>query len=267
MEIKFFSGDCGRQVLCWDLVSNQSMPIDGGKPVHDLPVSVVRYLMDKNTLMTGSWDRTLKYWDGRTSGPILQVQLPDKLFNADARGELLVTACANRKVQIYDLRNPALPFSTIDSPLKFQTRCVSTFIDQKGFAIGSIEGRVAIHQIDDTNKNFAFKCHRDGNNIYAVNAIDHHPRYGTFATCGSDGFIHFWDKESKARLKAFSKCSQSITAGKFNYNGTLFAYSLCYDWSRGLEGFKETKLINQKSHIMIHQVTDQEIRPKKLQYY
>jgi mRNA export factor len=262
---KVFSGDCNKQVMCWDLVLNQSVPLDGGKPVHDAPVSVVRYMAEKGLLMTGSWDKTIKYWDGRTSGPVLVVNLPDKLFCADAKGDLLVTGCANRKCQIYDLRNNQgfiTPLLNLDSPLKFQTRCLSAFIDQKGFSIGSIEGRCAIYQIDDPNKNFAFKCHREGNAINAVNAIDHHPRYGTFATCGSDGLINFWDKDSKARLKAFTKNAQPITCGKFNNNGMVFAYALCYDWSSGLEGYKQARQMNQKSHIMLHQVTDPEIRPR-----
>ena len=80
-----------------------------------------------------------------------------------------------------------------------KTRCVAAFPDREGFAIGSIEGRVAIHHVDakDAHKNFAFKCHRDTQdgragqastcNIYAVNDIAFHPKFKSFATCGSDG--------------------------------------------------------------------------------
>lgn len=38
--------------------------------------------------------------------------------------------------------------------------------------------------------------------IYAVNSIAFNPAFGTFATAGSDGTYHFWDKDSKQRLKA-----------------------------------------------------------------
>ncbi len=59
------------------------------------------------------------------------------------------------------------------------------------FLVGSIEGRVAVHHVEDPSDpkaNFTFKCHRgDGNHIYSVNDIAFHPRYGTFATVGSDG--------------------------------------------------------------------------------
>jgi hypothetical protein len=39
---------------------------------------------------------------------------------------------------------------------------VAVFPDQLGFCVGSVEGRVAIEHIEDSDlpKNFAFKCHR-----------------------------------------------------------------------------------------------------------
>jgi mRNA export factor len=60
-----------------------------------------------------------------------------------------------------------------------------------------------VHYVDPNSRNnFAFKCHRKNKTqIFAVNALDFHPRYGTFATAGSDGTCHFWDKDSKQRLK------------------------------------------------------------------
>jgi len=47
-----------------------------------------------------------------------------------------------------------------------------------GVQVGSIEGRVAVHHVEDSmqSKNFTFKCHRDGTDIYAVNSIVFHPQ-------------------------------------------------------------------------------------------
>ena len=75
----------------------------------------------------------------------------------------------------------------------------------------------------DSSKNFAFKCHRDNQDIYAVNCITFHPTYGTFATTGSDGTFNFWDKDSRQRLKQFGKAS--APTGAFNRDGTIFAYA------------------------------------------
>lgn len=45
------------------------------------------------------------------------------------------------------------------------------------YKVGSIEGRVGVHHLDDAQqgKNFTFKCHREGNEIYAVNSLNFHP--------------------------------------------------------------------------------------------
>lgn len=62
----------------------------------------------------------------------------------------------------------------------YQHRAVSIFMDKKntpcGFALGSVEGRVAIHYVNTQNPkdNFTFKCHRSNGtsngyqDIYAV---------------------------------------------------------------------------------------------------
>jgi mRNA export factor len=103
--------------------------------------------------------------------------------------------------------------------------------------VGSIEGRVAVQHIDDAEqaKNFTFKCHRDNNDVYAVNSINFHPVHATFATSGSDGAYHFWDKDSKQRLKAMQRCTQPIPCSTFNNDGSIFAYAVSYDWSKGAE--------------------------------
>jgi mRNA export factor len=51
---------------------------------------------------------------------------------------------------------------------------------------------------------FAFKCHRDGSDIYPVSNIAFHP-FGTFATTGGDGTFCFWDKDARQKLKTFNK--------------------------------------------------------------
>lgn len=63
--------------------------------------------------------------------------------------------------------------------------------------------------------------------MYAVNNICFHPRYGTFATAGSDGVYTFWDKDSKQRLKLFNRMDQSITSASFNRDGNIYAYAVC----------------------------------------
>lgn len=152
----------------------------------------------------------------------------------DVASSLLVVATAERHVCIINLSNPTQIFKTIPSPLKWQTRTISCFPNAQGFAIGSIEGRVGVHNLEDKtgSLNFAFKCHRVDANVYSVNSISFHPGYGTFSTAGSDGTFSFWDKDSKQRLKFGPNVGGPIVCSSFNRNGSLFAYGISYDWHR-----------------------------------
>eukprot|EP01128_Nolandella_sp_AFSM9_P003525 TRINITY_DN1518_c0_g1_i1.p1 TRINITY_DN1518_c0_g1~~TRINITY_DN1518_c0_g1_i1.p1 ORF type:complete len:344 (+),score=71.08 TRINITY_DN1518_c0_g1_i1:265-1296(+) len=263
---KVFSGGCDKKGMMWDLASNQQQQI----AAHGEPINFVKWIPEKNVLMTGSWDKTIKYWDGRQSQPALTAELPGKLYSADVVGQLAVAATSNRKIVMYNLNNPNQPFRVIDSPLKFQTRAVRVFPDLKFFAISSIEGRVAIHSVDQSNAsaNFAFKCHRTRkqNNqkaqLFSVNDIAI-SKYGTFATMGGDGAFHFWDKEEKQRLQAFKNANLPVLCGTFNPNATVFAYAVGYDWSKGAQGYDQN---NMKNHVLLHGVKEAEVMPKKKGY-
>jgi len=254
---QFFSAGCDNKGLMWDLQSNQTITV----AQHESPIKYIKFIPERNIIMTGGWDRKVCYWDGKNSAPILTVNLPEKYYCGDVSGDLLAVGTAERKIVIYNLANPSQPFKEIEIPLKFQSRCISCFPDKTGFALGSIEGRVAIQHINqnDTSKNFAFKCHRQGNDVYAVNDISFHPTYGTFSTCGSDGTFHFWDKDSKQRLKAFKQCYLPICCSAFNSDGSLFSYAVGYDWCKGASGYNVNTM---KSHIFI-QSTGEEMRSRR----
>ncbi|KAJ3416475.1 hypothetical protein HDV05_001633, partial [Chytridiales sp. JEL 0842] len=234
---KVFSGGADKAGKIMDLNTGQVQQV----AAHDAPIKAARFLDgvggQGTMVVTGSWDKSIRYWDLRQPTPAFTLQLPERCYSMDAAFPLLVVATADRHVMIYNLNNPSTPFRQIQSPLKWQTRVVSCFPNAAGFAIGSIEGRVGIQYVDDkqSSMNFSFKCHRDDKNVFAVNDIAFHPTYGTFSTAGADGTFNFWDKDSKQRLKQFNNVGSQISATAFNRNGTIFAYAASYDWSKGHE--------------------------------
>ena len=120
--------------------------------------------------------------------------MDDRVYDLDVRGGLMVAAVGNRQIVIYNVSGPQpTQHSKKESPLKYQTRCISCFPDQTGFALGSIEGRVGIQYVQKPQgkDHFAFKCHRDQqtNNVYSVNSLAFQSVFGTFATTGSDGGV------------------------------------------------------------------------------
>ncbi len=267
---KVVSGGCDKAVRLYDVASGQATQIGA----HDDAVKVVRFAEcgPSNTpvVVSGSWDKTLKYWDMRTPNPVATIQLPERCYAMDTCQKLLVAATAEKKFVIINLDNPTTIFKETGSPLRWQTRSLSCFIQGDGYAVGSIEGRCAVQYVSDEDqksKSFAFKCHRESktvagrseNKIFSLNSICFHPVHGTFVTAGSDGSISIWDKDTKHRLKAFSSLSTSVTATSFNKNGTIFAYALGYDWAKGHQFSKPDNPVTVK----IHAVKEDEVARKK----
>eukprot|EP00927_Polykrikos_kofoidii_P024517 TRINITY_DN2228_c0_g1_i1.p1 TRINITY_DN2228_c0_g1~~TRINITY_DN2228_c0_g1_i1.p1 ORF type:complete len:360 (+),score=50.62 TRINITY_DN2228_c0_g1_i1:197-1276(+) len=230
---------------------------------HAGPVKEVFVVDEMNMIISGSYDKTLKFWNGQQPTPVATLNLPERVYTMDVKYPLLIVGLAGpqRQICVYNLQsiqqNPN-PYKTLTSALNLQTRCITAFPDKTGFAVGSIEGRISIAHIEDTSKNFAFKCHRTTDEVYAVNGIDFHPTMGSFASVGGDGTFVFWDKENRQRLKQFNSCNYPVTAGKFNAPGDLFAYAVSYDWSKGHEHNHPTL----PKSIMIHKVSEAEVKPK-----
>jgi mRNA export factor len=234
---------------------------------HESPIKSVAWIKEKGVLMSGSWDKTIKYWDLRSPNAQLTLPLNAQVISMDVKFPLAIVATSDKKIHLFDLNNPSTPFRSMDSPmLKLQVRVVKAFHNRQNFAVGGAEGRTAVRFVDanldnmkepgagDKNKHsFAFKCHREGALIYSVNTIDTHPvaeAHAAFATGGGDGAVCFWDKDNKKRLQQFkpparqqqgllntsATATNAITAGAWNPNGDLYAYASGNDWSKGIEG-------------------------------
>ncbi|EJT98299.1 WD40 repeat-like protein [Dacryopinax primogenitus] len=263
---KVFSGGADKIAKVYDVASGQSTQV----AVHDEPIKAVRWVDQVNVLATGGWDKLIKYWDMRSSQPVATVTLTHKVYGMDVQYPLLVAATGDRQIAMINLTNPSTIHRSIPSPLKQQTRCITCFPSADGFALGSIEGRVAIHNVDEQNttSNYSFRCHRkDGptksqDDVYSVNDIKFHPVQGTFSTAGSDGGFTFWDKDARSRLKSFEPTKSSISTTCFNASGTVFAYAVSYDWSKGYTG----NVSGHPNKIMLHPIKEEEVRkrpPKK----
>lgn len=119
---------------------------------HENAVKAVRFIDAPNAgqmLVTGSWDKTLKYWDLRSATPAATIQLPERCYTMDVAQQLLVVGTAERHIAIINLNNPTTIYKSMQSPLKWQTRVVSCFNTGNGFAVGSIEGRCAIQYVEE----------------------------------------------------------------------------------------------------------------------
>ncbi|KLO19343.1 WD40 repeat-like protein [Schizopora paradoxa] len=264
---KIVSAGVDNAARVYDLQTGQATQV----AQHDAPIKSVRWFetpqVNGGLVATGSWDKTLKYWDLRSSTPVLNVALPERCYSMDVVYPLLTVGCADRQIRCYDLSNPSVVSKEMISPLKFQIRSVACFPGADGFTVGSVEGRIAVHSFPgDESKRYTFRCHRqetkpglkDGGLVYAVNDIKYNPVHGTFASVGSDGQYCFWDGDNRQRLKSSPQATvnASISTCAFNRDSTIFAYALSYDWHKGHQGMTP----EHPNKIMLHTCRDEEVK-------
>lgn len=270
-----YSGGCDGKLRSW----NVSQPSTSASVIgqHGAPIKAIKFLPQSNMVITGSWDKTLRVWDCRTPNPVATAQLSERVYTMDARQTAVVVGTADKMLHVFDLTSGLNKVAQYKSPIDHQTRTVSIFADCKGFAVGTIEGRIAIEYFSEMQKknpndanykipntpNFIFKYHRDkrndgGYDIYSVNCIGFHP-LNTFCTAGSDGSWGMWDKDGRTKLKSFeahkNKCP--ISAIAFAPKGNIMFYAASYDWSKGADGNGP----QYGSNLFAHPFTEDEVRP------
>jgi mRNA export factor len=211
---------------------------------HDCPVRSVSWIADRGLLVTGGWDKALRFWDLRSPSPAANVTLPERVYAMDCKAPLMVVATADRSLLLFNVggASPTTPFRTMASPLKFQTRACRVMGSRDGFAIVSVEGRCAVRFADEARDKrpegggFAFKCHRKGAEIFPGNAVDWHPVpafHNCFVTAGGDGSWAVWDKVLLSRPFAMENIGAPVTAMGWSPQGDVLAYASGYDWHRG----------------------------------
>jgi len=197
---------------------------------HEKPIKCIEFSNTTGLVISGSWDCSVALWDPRTSKSAGSVsQAGCKVYSMDIVENRIVVATSGRSVFIYDIRNLGTPEQVRESSLMNQTRCIRSFPDGTGYALSSIEGRVAVEYFDPSpqiqKKKYAFKCHRKiingSQTLYPVNSMAFHPKYGTFATGGCDALINVWDGRNKKRICQYPPYPTSIAALDFNSNGSF----------------------------------------------
>ena len=105
------------------------------KPVRLRRLSAIPYALNLfiDAIITGSWDRSVRFWDPRAStAQQLSQQLPERVYSMDTVGHRLVVALASRLFHIFDVRKMDTPEQTRESSLKFLTRALSCMSDGQG---------------------------------------------------------------------------------------------------------------------------------------
>lgn len=243
----------------WDLGSDQMIQV----AAHDGPVRTCHVINAANykCLMTGSFDRTVKFWDTRTAVPMAVINLPERCCCAAVDYPMAAVCTANPGVIIYNLENGPVEFTRQRSPLNFDHRSIAIFRNKHnfphGYAVSNIEGFVAIQHVNPrkAHKDFSFQCNRHiastmCNYFKPVHDLAFHPVHSTLATVGSDGIYNFWDTYARVGFKYSNTMNQPITKCAICDEGELFAYAL------GNDGFGPFEFPTKKPQIFIRPCYD-----------
>ncbi|KAK7014492.1 mitotic spindle checkpoint protein Bub3 [Paramarasmius palmivorus] len=218
-----FSGGLDTAVRYLDF-ENETVNVLGS---HSDAVSSMAYTSERNALITGSWDRSLRFFDPRAATAQVSLhEAPERVYKMDIVNNTLVVAMASRLFNIYDVRKMDMPAQQRESSLKYMTRSVACMVTGEGYATASVEGRIAVEYFDPSDeaqqKKYAFK-------------------YNTFASAGSDGTVSVWDHKIKKRLRQYPKYDNPVSSVAFNKDGSKMAVATCYTWDEGEAGLRWTK--------------------------
>ncbi|KAG2365925.1 WD40-repeat-containing domain protein [Suillus spraguei] len=102
---------------------------------HSNSVTALSYAREINTLISGSWDQSLRFWDPRApKAEVSDHTLPERVYHMDVVNNTLVVSIASRLFHIYDVRMSE-PAQTRKSSLKFMTRSLACMADGQGKSI------------------------------------------------------------------------------------------------------------------------------------
>lgn len=135
-----------RSARLLDLAANGAPARQVG--AHDAPISCVRFFDGPGNaplIATGSWDKTVRYWDLRQSQPLATVNVGDKVYSMDTQKNKLILATAGEKLCVVSLDKP-VEVSEYPSMtgLKGELRAVKCFPDATGFVVGSTGAKAAV---------------------------------------------------------------------------------------------------------------------------
>lgn len=231
-----FAGAVDGSLHMVDLQTNQTSSFQA----HSEGIRSVRYF--SNMLVTGSWDKTVKFWDVRSSKLVFSLDLPGKIYTMELEKEMLAMSLSGNEVITYNLNDINQRKNHV-SKLNWMIRSIACAQDNETFALGGIEGKAEIFNINSPVKKMIFRCHRVDNKVYSVNSVSFLPgNHNVLATAGGDGTIVFFDSQS--RMKIFTQNeNEPITCGRFNPSGSHYIYATGNDWSTGyVTTYKPTQL-------------------------
>ncbi|XP_015895138.3 mitotic checkpoint protein BUB3.3 [Ziziphus jujuba] len=226
---------------------------------HDDIATCIGYSDETCQVITAGMDRKILSWDTRLVKNMCFAHLGSEVDSMSLSVFDMVIAIG-ASVHMYDLRKIERPFQSKKLDLG-QIKCVGSYPYFKGFAVGSVDGRVAVDlsfPSDSDDIRYMFRCHpksTDGRyHLEAVNDIAFNPLFtGAFVTGDKEGYVIAWDAQSRRKQFELPRFPNSVASLSFNQGGQLLAIASSYT-------YQEANEIEDLPLIFIHKIDDGNIR-------
>eukprot|EP00258_Populus_trichocarpa_P046735 XP_024462754.1 mitotic checkpoint protein BUB3.3 [Populus trichocarpa] len=221
---------------------------------HQDMATCVGYSIETCQVISAGLDKKVMSWDMRLANPLALFQnLGAEIDSISISGFDLMVA-VGAAVNIYDLRNYERAVDLKELSMDVGISCVASVPFTRGYAIGLIDGRVALEISNPLNSNstgYAFRCHpttKDGTaHLVSVNDIVFNPHIGgTFVTGDNEGYVTAWDAKSKRRLHEFPRYPNSVASLSYNHVGQLLAVVSSYTYQEANEREVSPQIFIQK---------------------
>ncbi|BBG94298.1 eukaryotic elongation factor 5A-1 [Prunus dulcis] len=214
-------------------------------------------------VITAGLDKKILSWDTRTPKGIACVRNMDSEVMSMSLSGFDMMVAVGASIYVYDLRRLEKPFQSKDSHMGVQIVCVSSIPYAKGFAVGSVDGRVALEISCPSNSDdirYMFRCHPKSTDskyhLVSVNDIVFNPIiYGAFVTGDNEGYVTAWDATSKRRLFQLPRYPNSVASLSYNHKGQLLAVASSYT-------YQEANEIEEPPLVFIHEVDNDNMRSR-----
>ncbi|KAF5727166.1 mitotic checkpoint protein BUB3.3 [Tripterygium wilfordii] len=226
---------------------------------HEDIATRVGYSEETCQIITAGLDKKIICWDTRTTRPLACLEKLDAEVESMSLSGFILMVAIGASVYMYDLRNLDKLVQSKESKADVRIRCVSSHHSSRGYAVGSIDGRVTL-EIDPTVSNdmgYTFRCYpksRDGKFLVPVNDIVFNPHIGSaFVTGDNEGYVMAWDARSKRKLCELPRYPNSVASLSYNREGQILAIASSYTYQEANE--KE-----EPPQIFLHNLDDNSIR-------